>query len=238
MKPKINLLFLSNCFIYNQLEIEEALLRSNDENWCIVNTGSKEAIVMGISSDAFDFVHLDQLKDKQIPVIKRFSGGGTVFVDHHTFFVSFIFQKKALNITPYPEPILLWGESFYKNLFNHSDFHLAENDYALGEKKIGGNALYIRKDRWLLHTSFLWDYQKSNMDLLKMPKKIPSYRQNREHQDFVTKLKEYYPSLDSLIERLHLNLKNQFNIQNSYTQIPKSYLEKEYRKSLTITYHT
>lgn len=238
MKPKINLLVLSNCFIYKQLEIEEALLRANDENWCIVNIGSKEAIVMGISSDAFDFVHLDKVKEKQIPLIKRFSGGGTVFVDHNTFFVSFIFQKNALNVTSYPEPILLWGESFYKSVFNHKDFHLAENDYALGERKIGGNALYIRKDRWLLHTSFLWDYQKSNMDLLKMPEKIPTYRQNREHEDFITRLKDHYTSLDNLIEPLNLNLKNHFIIQNSYTQIPNNYLEQEYRKSLTISYHT
>ena len=45
----LHLLNLS-CFpIFQQLQIEEALLRADQRNWCIINTGSPPAIVMGIS---------------------------------------------------------------------------------------------------------------------------------------------------------------------------------------------
>ena len=49
-------------------------------------------------------------------------------------------------------------------------------DYAFGETKFGGNAQAITKQRWLHHTSFLWDFQDSRMDLLKHPTRAPDYR--------------------------------------------------------------
>lgn len=52
-------------------------------------------------------------------------------------------------------------------------------------EKIGGNAQYIKKDRWLHHTSFLYDYKPHLMQLLKHPKKTPAYREGRGHEAFV-----------------------------------------------------
>lgn len=72
------------------------------------------------------------------------------------------------------------------NLFQ---FRLREHDYVIGDKKIGGNAQTITKDRWVHHTSFLWDFTNENMAYLQLPKKRPEYRQNRDHNDFLRKLK-------------------------------------------------
>ena len=49
-------------------------------------------------------------------------------------------------------------------------------DYTYGEQKFGGNAQAITKQRWLHHTSFLWDFDDSNMALLKHPSRVPKYR--------------------------------------------------------------
>lgn len=49
-------------------------------------------------------------------------------------------------------------------------------DYAFGSRKFGGNAQSITKNRWVHHTSFLWDYDVSNMDYLKLPMRAPEYR--------------------------------------------------------------
>ena len=49
-------------------------------------------------------------------------------------------------------------------------------DYVFGHRKFGGNAQAITKDRWLHHTSFLWDYQQDRMALLKLPARAPEYR--------------------------------------------------------------
>jgi hypothetical protein len=65
-------------------------------------------------------------------------------------------------------------------------FSVRENDYTMGHKKIGGNAQAILRDRWLHHTSFLWDYREAFMRMLKHPEKCPVYRGNRKHESFVT----------------------------------------------------
>ena len=49
-------------------------------------------------------------------------------------------------------------------------------DYCFGDVKFGGNAQAITKQRFLHHTSLLWDYQSKRMRLLKHPAKIPDYR--------------------------------------------------------------
>lgn len=76
-----------------------------------------------------------------------------------------------------------------------------KNDYCIGDLKCGGNAQYIRKDRWLHHTSFLWDYSEENMNHLRLPGKRPKYRLDRSHAEFLTKLKNYGKSPEQLIEQ-------------------------------------
>jgi len=61
---KINLIQLKGCPIFKQLQLEEALLRGNQENYCLVNAGSsQEAIVMGISSKVEDHLDLERVKN-------------------------------------------------------------------------------------------------------------------------------------------------------------------------------
>jgi lipoate-protein ligase A len=136
-------------------------------------------------------------------VIRRFSGGGTVVVDESTLFVTFIVNHRDLPSVPaYPEPIHRWTADFYASAWKIPGFTWRENDYAIGDKKVGGNAQYIRKGRWLHHTSFLWDYRPELMNLLLLPKKQPSYRLKRSHTEFLTPLKNHAESPSSLIASL------------------------------------
>lgn len=230
--PNINLIELSNCPIYKQLALEEALLRADTNNWCIVNMGSEDSIVLGVSSNPEEMIHLEQLQNKPIPLIRRFSGGGTVYVDQNTLFITFICNKEDTLTHCYPEPILEWGRAFYQQIFESDHFGLKGNDYVMGNKKIGGNALYIRKDRWLLHTSFLWDYDIDKINLLKHPKKIPEYRQNRPHHDFLTSLHKFYPSVKPLLKKIPQVLSKNFSLHESFQKIPQELLLKEHRKTL------
>lgn len=179
------------------------------------------------------------LQDR-VPVVRRFSGGGTVIVDSGTIFVTFICNKEAVpNVQPYPRPIMSWSSLIYDQVFRgFVDFNLRENgiqfisiyeliglfqvdllcnqllyftypakneekkcciycicvsviwviskiqlnpsffllDYVFGDHKFGGNAQSITKNRWIHHTSFLWDYEVNNMAYLKLPKRVPEYR--------------------------------------------------------------
>ncbi|MEK7339470.1 MAG: hypothetical protein AABZ92_02010, partial [Verrucomicrobiota bacterium] len=147
-----------------------------------------------------------------IPLIKRFSGGGTVVVDHNTLFVTFIFSKNSHSFPAYPEPIMRWSEDFYRPIFARSDFCLKENDYVLADKKFGGNAQYLKKERWLHHTSFLWDYNPNYMDCLLHPKKSPSYRANRAHHEFICKLSDHYSDLQTVITAIKERLQTLYPV--------------------------
>ena len=200
--------------IFEQLRIEEALLRASDLNVCLVSRGTPRAIVMGISGTPETMLDLPKVKRDKIPVIKRFSGGGTVIVDEETLFITFICAKNFLDIHPFPEPILRWGQTIFAQSWKIPDFRLIENDYTIGELKCGGNAQYITKDRWLHHTSFLWDYRDENMAYLLLPEKRPRYRENRSHRDFLCRLKDFAPSKEELIAKLRKELQKQFKLEN------------------------
>ncbi|MCK4934561.1 MAG: lipoate--protein ligase family protein [Simkaniaceae bacterium] len=231
---KINLIHLKKTSIFEQLQIEEALLRLSNENWCIINEGSPLSIVMGISGKMEELVFESLAKKDNVPIIKRFSGGGTVVVDQDTLFVSFIFQKTAHKFPAYPEPILRWTEEFYKSALKIPSFSLKENDYVIGEHKCAGNAQYLRKTNWLHHSTFLWDFQKKHMDYLKHPKKAPNYREERSHIDFLCALKKFYKNKEQISSAIHQELHKQFTVNNLCITETKTFLEKPHRKSLQL----
>lgn len=208
----IHLLDLGTMPIFEQLQLEEGLLRGTDLNICLINRGSPRAIVMGISGKAEEHLDLEKVKRDNIPIIQRFSGGGTVIVDEETLFFTLILSKNTLPIESFPEPILRWNGELYAKSWNIPGFHLIENDYSIGTLKCGGNAQYIQKDRWLQHTSFLWDYSEKNMSYLHLPAKRPRYRENRPHSDFLCRLKDYAPSKEHLIDKVKEELGSHFTI--------------------------
>lgn len=210
-----NLLQFRNKPIFEQLQLEEALLRTCNQNYCIINHGSPLAVVMGLSAKASDWVHLDKIKEDQVTLIQRFSGGGTVVVDQNTIFVTFIAQKSILKNAATPESVLKWSAAIYKNALGIPDFSLVENDYTIAGKKCAGNAQYFTKDRFLHHSTFLYDYSAKNMEYLPIPARQPQYRKNRDHTSFLTTLKPYV-SPNSFTTNLIQELKNTCHLDKNW----------------------
>ena len=209
---ELHLLHLKGCSVTEQLDHAHSLLKESADNWCLIHEGTPPAIVMGISGKPELLINQEKLSSAPIPVIKRLSGGGTVVVDENTLFVTFIFQKQAHSFPGYPEPIMRWTEEIYKDVFPTSAFALRENDYVIGERKCGGNAQYIKKDRWLHHTSFLWSFKQEHMDYLLHPPKTPTYRQGRDHADFLCTLDAHFPSKDTFTTALKTALSKKFTL--------------------------
>ncbi|KAG7351452.1 lipoate-protein ligase A [Nitzschia inconspicua] len=218
-------------------------------------------IVMGIGGKPDRLLNIDNVVQDNVLVVKRFSGGGTVVMDHNSFWTTLIGRTNDFpSVEPYPRSIMEWsadavfGSAFDKltrmtsttattqtNKKHGMDpppgsvktlimdtkscsptenvgkvlsfpnrnkspkmdasivqdipkFSLRENDYVLGGQfKMGGNAQSIVKGGWLHHTSFLWDYDETNMEsYLKLPDKRPEYRDSRSHRDFLVPLSRYY----------------------------------------------
>lgn len=202
--------------ILQQLHLEERLLRRTGDNWCIVNDGTAPpTVVMGVSGRVSELVEIQPVLRDRVPVVRRFSGGGTVIVDQGTVFVTFICNKTAVaGLQPFPRDIMSWTGQLYGKVFgSFGEFHLRENDYAFSHRKFGGNAQSITKDRWVHHTSFLWDYDVKNMDYLKIPKCAPEYRLARNHTDFLCRMKEYMPSRSVFTEGIVAAIRDHFTVQ-------------------------
>jgi lipoate-protein ligase A len=227
----LQLLRLKSYPIYKQLLLEEMLLRCDTGNWCIINEGSTPAIVMGISGKKEELVDCPRAAQDGIVLIKRFSGGGTVIVDENTLFMTFICQKQLHDFPAYPEPIMKWTEGIYRDVFQHPEFCLRENDYVFGARKCGGNAQYITKDRWLHHTSFLWDYSVENMKYLLHPKKTPSYRVGRPHSEFLCRMSDFYPEKEVLITKFVQEMKKRFPLRKTTLEEALMHNKKGVRQS-------
>jgi len=194
MAEPFHLLDLQGMAIYEQLQLEEALLRADDRNWCIVNRGSPEGIILGISSKYVEHINPIMQSAKRVPIIRRCSGGGVVYIDQDTHFYTLIGNRANLPVPCTPQELLSWSERLYAPAFKDISFSLRENDYVIGERKFGGNAQYLCKERWLHHSSLLWDYRPKKMEYLLMPPKMPTYREKREHKHFLCRLADYFPS--------------------------------------------
>lgn len=76
-----------------------------------------------------ELVEVKSVLQDHIPIIRRFTGGGTVVVDHGTIFVTLICNKDAVpNVKPFPRSIMSWSGLLYSQVFEGlADFHLREN---------------------------------------------------------------------------------------------------------------
>ncbi|KAI9917223.1 hypothetical protein PsorP6_012414 [Peronosclerospora sorghi] len=229
--------------IQDQLQIEEALFRAESErNWFIYNDGHSTAtIVIGISGKPAQVLHEDAVKRDGIPVLKRFSGGGTVIVDHNTLFTTFICKQEDFpHVRPFPRDIMAWSERFFSPFFSRMcpperKFALREDDYVFSDRKVGGNAQSLSRGRWLHHTSFLWDFNPRNMEYLTNPARQPTYREQRRHVDFLSPLekmlKEEYANRDIFERELRAELAHNFEVEHVELEHIKTIVEKEHRKS-------
>lgn len=222
---------LNGMSIFEQLKLEEALLRSSADNWCLINTNAPPAIVMGISGKPEKLLNIPLIKRDNITLIKRFSGGGTVYIDEKTVLVTFICNSTDTQVHPQPKAVLQWSEQLYKDVF--PGFQLCENDYAINKKKFGGNAQYLQKSRWLLHTSFLWDFELEKMEYLLMPETQPAYRALRNHDDFLCKLKSQFPCKESLIQSLCSHFASRFLMQARSIDDIETIVKSSHRQSTT-----
>ncbi|MCO5583021.1 hypothetical protein L7F22_036927 [Adiantum nelumboides] len=108
--------------------------------------------------------------------------------------------------------------SFSYSSDSSSSSNPRRRNYVLGELKFGGNAQSIIKDRWLHHTSFLWDFRNFRMSYLKIPKRAPSYRAGRSHGDFICKLKDHFSSRSHFLNEVEAALLRVFDIEEvTYT---------------------
>ncbi|CRG99447.1 lipoate-protein ligase 2, putative [Plasmodium relictum] len=252
---------LTKFHVYEQLLLEESLYRLssilseglNNIGFVVVNNTRNEreetknyynkCVVLGISGKVNDHINnVNYIKKNKICLIKRFTGGGTVYINKNCLLVSLILPNnfcKLLNL--YPSNITEWSfNSFYgmflnekKNKIFNENFGYFENDYVckiydkeskkINLKKVGGNAQAFSKNYFVHHTSFIWSCNYNEMEnVLINPVKQPVYRNKRSHYDFIESfrscLHSYINTPDCFIRKLICHIRQLINIKNSNEQ--------------------
>nr|NGX56678.1 hypothetical protein [Candidatus Anoxychlamydiales bacterium] len=92
----MKLLYFENKNIKDQLILEKKLLKEDDKSYVLINKSSSSSIVMGITNKEDELINVNAKEDK-IEIIRRFSAGGTVYLDENSIIVTFIISKKDLD---------------------------------------------------------------------------------------------------------------------------------------------
>jgi lipoate-protein ligase A len=129
------------------LALEEVLLKNSKEDYLILGI-NKPSVIIGKHQSAHREVNTKFVSEINIPVIRRISGGGTVFHDYGNLNFSFIRQSesgKQVDFRKYTLPVI----EFLSFVGVEAKFE-GKNDLKVDGLKISGNAEHVHHN-WVLH---------------------------------------------------------------------------------------
>lgn len=154
----INLESSDPCF---NLAVDEYILKNRKEDFLILGINDTSVII-----GKHQVVHRETdtrfIAENDIPVIRRISGGGTVFHDKGNLNFSFILNSypgKQIDFRKYTQPVI----SFLSSVGVDAKFE-GKNDLRVEGLKISGNAEHVYRNRVLHHGTLLFD---ADLELLK-----------------------------------------------------------------------
>ncbi len=142
--------------------VEEYIMRNpefEDEYFMFWRT--KPTLMIGRFQNTIQEINSQFAKDKDIDIIRRNSGGGTVYTDPDCWQFSFITWKNAGQVKDFRDftkPVI----EALKSLGVPAEFH-GRNDLHCNDKKFSGNAQFGMKNRFLHHGTILFDTNLENL---------------------------------------------------------------------------
>jgi lipoate---protein ligase len=146
---------------YFNLALEEVLLKRRKTDYLILYINDP-SVIIGKHQVAHREVNTKFITENTIPVIRRISGGGTVFHDSGNLNFSFIRQSeegKQIDFRKYTRPVI----DFLVSLGIEAKFE-GKSDIKVGGMKISGNAEHVYRNRVLHHGTLLFS---TSIDMLK-----------------------------------------------------------------------
>ena len=137
---------------YFNLAAEEFLVQNLSEEVFMI-WRNHNTIVVGRNQNTLSEIHYDYVKEHDIQVVRRMSGGGTVFHDMGNVNFTFIVNSgdDFNNYRRFCEPVI----GFLKTLGVTATLS-GRNDILVDDKKISGNAQYMYKNRVMHHGTLLY----------------------------------------------------------------------------------
>ena len=149
----MKLLILNTNDPYYNLAVEEYIFDKCVEETFIL-WQNEPCVVLGKNQNAFAEIDIDYAKQKNIKIVRRITGGGTVYHDLGNLNFSYISPNHdgGINFEKFTYPIVdaLLSLSLNAELSGR-------NDILIDGKKVSGNAQFARGSRVLHHGTILFD---------------------------------------------------------------------------------
>lgn len=116
---------------------------------------NEPSIIVGKNQNTIQEINLDYIKENNINVVRRLSGGGAVYHDYGNLNYTIISKSKetsAFNFEAFSQPVI----EVLAKLGVRAEFS-GRNDITIDGKKFCGNAQYMKKGKVLHHGAMLFD---------------------------------------------------------------------------------
>lgn len=159
------MLFIDNRGITDpalNLALEEYVLKNirSDEDFLLFYI-NEPSIIIGKNQNTLEEINAAYVKEHQLHVVRRLSGGGAVYHDLGNLNFSFITNddgKSFLNYRKFTGPVV---EALHK-LGVQAEL-TGRNDIQVGERKISGNAQFVTKGRMFSHGTLMLNSEIDNV---------------------------------------------------------------------------
>lgn len=146
--------------------------KDGDPDIIIINKPKEPYVCVGFHGNVNKEVDLDYCKANQLPIIKRETGGGTVYLDADQLFVQWVFSDENLprrndrRFDLFINPMI----ETYK-FFNINAYAFPPNDVHVNGKKIVGTGAATIGDAEVMTGNFILDF---DCDIMSKVLKVPS----------------------------------------------------------------
>jgi len=178
------------------LALDEALLDACENGGAEVLRfweSSAYFVVVGYSNQIETEVNVAECRKRNIPILRRCSGGGTVLQGpgclNYSLILNFETEPKLQTIPGANCSIMRRNAQALTKLLNRDVDVRGITDLAIGDLKFSGNAQRRKRRALIFHGTFLLTFNLELVSqLLRRPSKEPDYRVGREHKKFLTNI--------------------------------------------------
>ncbi len=202
---------------YFNIASEEYLLYKYPEADIFLLYINAPSIIVGKFQNTLAEINMDYVNKENIKVVRRMSGGGTVYHDLGNLNFSFhtlLGSNDFMDFSQFTEPVL-----HILNELNVPAKLEGRNDLLVDGKKFSGNAKLARNGKMIQHGTILFDSEMSVLgDVLKINPLKYKDKAIKSNRSRVINLKDFLPS-DFKIEDLKRELIDEILKRNSEAEI-------------------